>query len=483
MTPMESTETYFSLPYVKEVPQVTQSRLMIFGFAVFLDFFSIQLGAIMGVLCYEALFRFRVTNPLLAVLEFSVEYTLLFAFFSYKRDLYKHSHSLLNVRETAETLRVNVLCFALIGLSVYLHRMVVPRLMLLMGWVFSALILLLQKHMSRELIVHWKSRQVPKRNVLIVGSGKEARRIFSILTKSPDLGLQPVAFVDEAQPSSDAVIFSHDYRFRESAPVLSENVCPDLLERLQIREIYVADPSISEERVAELISFGREQEVPISFVGTKTLPGLGSSDVRFLDGLHITSMVVSENRDLLYAVAKRTMDVVVSALLILISAPLWAGVAIWIRLSSEGPIFFRQTRIAKEGRPFEILKFRSMYVSAPKYGVSPDSSFDPRITPAGRFLRKTSLDELPQLLNVLKGDMSLVGPRPEMPFIVRDYTPVEHQRLLVPQGMTGFWQLSADRKFAIHERLEYDLYYIEQKGFFFDVAVLVHTAFFAMKGV
>ncbi len=79
--------------------------------------------------------------------------------------------------------------------------------------------------------------------------------------------------------------------------------------------------------------------------------------------------------------------------------------------------------------------------------------------------------------------MSLVGPRPKMPFIVQDYTAVEHQRLLVPQGMTGFWQLSADRRFAIHERLEYDLCSLEQKGFFFDLAILVHTAFFAMKGI
>ena len=167
----------------------------------------------------------------------------------------------------------------------------------------------------------------------------------------------------------------------------------------------------------------------------------------------------------------------------LFTAPIWAIVAIWIKLSSPGPVFFRQQRVSKEGVPFGILKFRSMYTTAPKYGTSPDQSFDPRVTSAGRFLRKSSIDELPQLLNVLMGDMSLVGPRPEMPFIVRGYTPVEHQRLLVPQGMTGFWQLSADRKFAIHERLEYDLYYLEQKGFFFDLAILVHTAFFAMKGI
>jgi lipopolysaccharide/colanic/teichoic acid biosynthesis glycosyltransferase len=123
-----------------------------------------------------------------------------------------------------------------------------------------------------------------------------------------------------------------------------------------------------------------------------------------------------------------------------------------------------------------------MYVDAPKYSASPADSFDPRITSAGKILRKTSLDELPQILNVLKGDMSLVGPRPEMPYNVDTYGFAERQRLNVPQGITGLWQLSADRRYAIHESLEYDLYYIENRGFFLDMAIVMHTALFAMKG-
>jgi lipopolysaccharide/colanic/teichoic acid biosynthesis glycosyltransferase len=142
-----------------------------------------------------------------------------------------------------------------------------------------------------------------------------------------------------------------------------------------------------------------------------------------------------------------------------------------------------QDRIGHGGKPFKMYKFRSMYVTAQKYDRSPESGDDPRITPAGRFIRKTSLDELPQLINVLRGEMALVGPRPEMPYIVDQYDSHQAQRLNVKQGLTGIWQLSADRRYAIHESVEYDLYYIEHRCFFLDVAILLHTIAFAMKGV
>lgn len=481
---LEQSQVYFSLPYVKELRSAALARLLTFGFAVLLDAVSIQIGALLGVLAYVQLGRSNWAHSYLSVLEFSFEYVLFFVFFAYKRELYKHAHSLLEIRETAEILRVNTLCLALVTVSIYLHRLVVPRLMLLFCWVICTALLLIQKHLTRQFIVQWKSRHVGRRNVVIVGSDKDARRIFSILSKSPDLGLCPVAFLTEDQTEANQVIFSHDYHFRHSAPVLAESLSDDLLRRLQVAELYVSQATVSDTRLSELIAFAKLHAVPISFIGNKGVADAAHpADIRFLDGLHISTHMVSERPDLLYIAAKRAFDIFVASLLLLFTAPIWAIVAIWIKLSSPGPVFFRQQRVAKEGRPFGILKFRSMYITAPKYGTSPDQATDPRVTSAGRFLRKSSLDELPQLLNVLMGDMSLVGPRPEMPFIVSEYTPVEHQRLLVPQGMTGFWQLSADRKFAIHERLEYDLYYLEQKGFFFDLAILVHTAFFAMKGI
>jgi lipopolysaccharide/colanic/teichoic acid biosynthesis glycosyltransferase len=172
-----------------------------------------------------------------------------------------------------------------------------------------------------------------------------------------------------------------------------------------------------------------------------------------------------------------------AATLIFLSFPIWLLVAAAIRCESKGPIFFRQTRVGCNGKLFQILKFRSMKVDAPKYARSPDEHTDVRITRVGRLLRKTSLDELPQLINVLKGDMTLVGPRPEMPFITEEYGPWEATRLTVPQGITGLWQLSADRKFAIHQSIEYDLYYIQNRTILMDFAILLHTLVYAAKGV
>jgi len=128
-------------------------------------------------------------------------------------------------------------------------------------------------------------------------------------------------------------------------------------------------------------------------------------------------------------------------------------------------------------------KFRTMYTDTARYQHSPTDSEDPRITKVGKFLRRSSFDEFPQLVNVIRGEMSLVGPRPEMPFIVEQYTPLQNQRLRVIPGITGLWQISADRAFLIHESIECDLYYIRNKSFFMDIAILLHTFVFAMRGI
>jgi lipopolysaccharide/colanic/teichoic acid biosynthesis glycosyltransferase len=180
---------------------------------------------------------------------------------------------------------------------------------------------------------------------------------------------------------------------------------------------------------------------------------------------------------------KRAFDYIVSLIALLLLSPLFAVIALLIKLDSFGPVLFYQERIGLNGRRFTIFKFRSMHVDVPSYAKSPIAPDDNRITRIGRLMRKMSLDELPQLLNVLRGEMSLVGPRPEMPFLVDHYSPVQRQRLQVIPGITGLWQLSADRAFSIHESPEYDLYYMRNCGFFMDLSILLHTLLFAMRGI
>ncbi len=190
-----------------------------------------------------------------------------------------------------------------------------------------------------------------------------------------------------------------------------------------------------------------------------------------LDGIMLAQLSRGTTR-VVYEFGKRLLDLVGSSTLMLLFAPLAALIAGLVKLSSPGPIFFRQERVGKEGRLFPMYKFRSMYVEAPKYGYSPTAGVDPRVTPVGRFLRRTSLDELPQLINVWLGQMSLVGPRPEMPFIVEGYTSLQQQRLAVKPGITGLWQISADRAFLIHENIEYDMYYFRLNIFYLSVPPL-----------
>ncbi len=172
---------------------------------------------------------------------------------------------------------------------------------------------------------------------------------------------------------------------------------------------------------------------------------------------------------------KYLLDFVAAFLLILIFSPLMILISILIKLSSRGPIFFSHKRVGFKNKLFVILKFRSLHIDTPSYSEKPDSTEDIRITSIGKWIRKTSLDELPQLFNVLKGDMSLVGPRPEMPFLAENYEDWENQRHLVRPGMTGLWQLSPRRRGSIRDGIPVDLEYIENLSLWNDFKILLRT--------
>lgn len=180
---------------------------------------------------------------------------------------------------------------------------------------------------------------------------------------------------------------------------------------------------------------------------------------------------------------KRCLDVVIACVALLILVPLCVLIAVAVKLDSPGPILFSHQRVGYRGKPFWILKFRSMHLHAPKYQRSPSTLDDTRITRVGRVLRRLSLDEIPQLINVLRGEMSFVGPRPEMPYIAKTYTALQRRRLDVLPGITGLWQISSARAFPIHHNLEYDLYYIARQSFLLDIAILCRTTASVVRGI
>lgn len=175
-----------------------------------------------------------------------------------------------------------------------------------------------------------------------------------------------------------------------------------------------------------------------------------------------------------YRFLKRAIDIIISLLVIGILWPIFILIAFMIALSSKGAVIFKHQRVGKDGKLFTLYKFRTLSIDTPKYIPKPRED-DPRINKVGRFLRKSGLDELPQIFNVLKGEMSLVGPRPEMSFMVKDYTNKERERLKVKPGITGLWQLSSKVKEPIHSNLEYDLSYIRNQSFLLDFKILFKT--------
>ncbi len=483
------TEPSIAPPAANAIPKLYKrqsSKLSSYAtpIAFIVDYFSICAGSATALMLYKMLGGTHTGNETANFLAFSVQYTLAFVLFGKIHSLYNYKHNLLKVRDTAGILRVSLFCFLLLSVESLFSQIPIPRLLLVLSCGIITIFVLFEKHAARRIFARWKAKETGDRQVLILGSGSEARRLFSFLLNSPDLQLKPIGFYEEQPTDGPRVVYSHDYQFKDHATVYTGQLDSDTLRRLSVSEIFMADPTLSPQRLAEIAHLAAQHSTPLSFVAPVQVPGIGAPvNFQVMDGLFVTAYSGPHESSFGYVVAKRLLDITVCIFMFLVSLPIWIVAALWVKLSSEGPIFFEQERIGYKGVPFKMLKFRSMYITAPKYGRSPEDAYDPRITPAGRFLRKTSLDELPQLINVFKGEMSLVGPRPEMPYVVAEYTLHQKQRLEVPQGLTGMWQLSADRKYAIHQSIEYDLYYIENRGIFLDLAILLHTAVFAMKGI
>ena len=325
-----------------------------------------------------------------------------------------------------------------------------------------------------------RSRGYNLRYVLIVGAGPRAQAFAAQLEDHRELGLRVTGFVDD-EPFELARKWKHLGGFDDLERLLHDEV---------IDEVAICLPFSLWDRV-NAIAHICEEEGKIVRVPVDVLDhAFAAGRIEDLDGTPVYSLISGPDR-VAALVVKRAIDIAVSAVALVVLSPLLAGVALLVRLRDGAPVLFRQERVGLHGRRFNVIKFRTMDRDAEaRYEELVEQSDarafkltdDPRITRTGRFLRRTSLDELPQLWNVVRGEMSLVGPRPAPPREVDGYDIWHRRRLSMKPGITGLWQVSARQSDDFDGRAELDLSYIDRWSLWLDLKIMARTIPAALEG-
>lgn len=393
--------------------------------------------------------------------------------------LYRPRASVLNLWEVATALKGLFVASALVAFATYGFRFGdVPRFIIVSGALGASVLILLERRVMAAILRTRQLRGVLGRRVLIAGAGRTGRLLMKRLIDAPHDDRTVVGFLDDSAPLGSTVTCTTDQTtnavIRRS--VLGRSIdLKDVATVFDVDEVLVDAASVPEVLVPGLLDAAKEQGLRFGFV-----PHLGElrADRLGLEALGGIPVLVPRQSGigLWYRIMSRIFDLALAGAVLVLSAPLWLLLAALIKLDSPGPVLFAQNRVGLGGRTFRMFKFRSMRQDTEAYANSPRGDGDPRITRIGRFLRMGGLDELPQVLNVLKGEMSVVGPRPEMEFIVAGYTAHERRRLQVKPGITGIWQISPDRHGEIHHNVEYDLYYIDYQSLLLDALILFETA-------
>jgi exopolysaccharide biosynthesis polyprenyl glycosylphosphotransferase len=317
-----------------------------------------------------------------------------------------------------------------------------------------------------------------RRNTIVVGTSEAARNLMEDIRRRPALKYNVVGFIDR-NPRTEEFM---------DRPVLGGyDIIPDVVRAHNVEEVLVATPLVSREEILDIVARcnGMVPDVKIVPESVEALSGFKFEEVvgHPLIRLHPTNMRRWQ------WIVKRLIDIAVALLVLIPFLPLWILIGVAIRLDSPGAVFFRQERVGKKGRVFWLYKFRSMIPEAERdtgpVWAQPD---DKRVTRLGRILRKLRLDEVPQFINVLRGEMSLVGPRPERPFFVEQlkaevgfYT----RRLFVRPGITGWAQVRHryDQSLEdVREKIRFDLYYLENMSLTLDFKIILRTLFVAISG-
>jgi len=344
-----------------------------------------------------------------------------------------------------------------------------PRLMVVYAWLLTIIFVFIGHILHSRWQRSMQAKGFGSTRVLIVGAGEIGRIILQKIQRSPGLGYRVIGFVDD-NVNQNTVL---------GTPVLGRiKDIPSIIDKHDIEEVIIAMPEASHQEILSIINMCDRSQLNI-----KVFPDLfqimaGEISIGDLEGLPLLTV-----RDVALRgwklTLKRAMDVVGASIALVLLSPLMLLIAVLIKLDSPGPVFYVQERMGLDARPFPMLKFRSMRQDADANGPGWTTRDDPRRTRFGAFMRRYSLDELPQFINVLLGHMSLVGPRPEQPYYVEQFRrsiPRYMERHREKAGITGWAQIHGLRgDTSIAERTKYDLWYIENWSLWLDIKIILKT--------
>lgn len=375
----------------------------------------------------------------------------------------------------------------------YLAKAELPRLMFVYFYLLALMLMVAIRVAMR--MWYWAQRKPATETlrILVAGSGVPARTIVEQLAANAWPGMTLLGVAGSMATPSNEERLSEEIQ-AVNVPVLgSLDELEGLIAHEEVDAVVIALPREQNEMLANLVA--RLNELPVRLY---VVPDY--VDLAFFDATieRLGTLPVIGLRDPaidgLQRILKRVMDVVIASIVLLVLSPVLLMVAVLIKLEDGGPILYKTQRVGENGHIFNMLKFRSMVPNADKIQAQvnqvdeqglmihkrPD---DPRITRIGKFIRRTSLDEMPQLINVLRGDMSLVGPRPEQPWLMDRYALWQRKRFAVPQGMTGWWQInSRSESPLLYLHTEEDLYYVQNYSLWLDIQILWKTLVVVLRG-
>jgi len=390
-----------------------------------------------------------------------------------------HLRRLWAAREEALlVLRAWLLLGAGLAAFLVLAKVDVSRLFLAYFLSFLLLLTLALRLALRAGFSFLRRRGRNRRYLLLVGGGGRGRRLLQGLRRHPELGIQAVGYLDD-DPSPEMAV--------DGLPRLGPVAAlEEVLHSRVVDEVAVCLPLSALDKLNRVIEVceaeGKQVRLPVDFWPTRVFKGRLAE----FEGVPLLTLSCGPDRELAVA-AKRLFDLAFSGLALALTSPLFLLIALAVKLDSPGPVFYAQERVGLHGRRFKLYKFRTMVKDADKLlpqllaaneadGPVFKIKNDPRVTRVGRVLRRTSLDELPQFINVLKGDMSVVGPRPPLPHEVDQYNGAWRRRLSVKPGITCIWQATARSHASFEEWVKMDLEYIDRWSLWLDIKLVARTA-------